>query len=100
MGVAVVTSAVPVKLQFTFVIPPHRTANGDVHTVLPLRKQDVSGNDPFCAEWVKCEIAAHGRIPVTFLQTSRYIEHHWRLADTVTSAIKQQAHKPTESSTC
>lgn len=37
IGVAAVTSPVPVKLQFTFVIP-HRTAKGDIHTVLPLRK--------------------------------------------------------------
>lgn len=66
----------PCKAAVYFCNPPHRTASGDIHTVPPLRKQDVSGNDPFCAEWVKCKIAAHVTIPVTFLQTSRHIEHH------------------------
>lgn len=50
-----VTSPVPVKLQFTFVIP-HRTAKGDIHTVFPIKVTVEILS--FCARWVKCAIAA------------------------------------------
>lgn len=75
------TSPVPVKLQFTFVIPD-RTAKGGYSHCASL-EETVSGNDTFCAEWVKRKIAAHIMSAGHFQLPKLHVKNHRWLYETI-----------------